>query len=291
MLFVKKVILIFSVFNLTTFFAQENSDDSLSTLKIGNVQGTQTLKKKDLQINTSLLFGKRPEVNIGTFDGSFLNDINVNCNYGLITNLTLGIGISNANSLINGTIKYRFLNQTPSFKTPISMAYYGSMGYTYKSTNDLYSGVIKDFETKEAHRINYLSQLIISIKINQSIYLEVLPSYVYRNFIKESFNVNNGTTDVNGFFSLGVGGKLKLYNNVSFIGNYFYNFANYYRNNLNVFNPMTLGFEATIKRNVLSLYVTNATGLIENNFIPQTSGSWKNGHVKFGFSFSRVFAL
>lgn len=287
---VKKTILFISFFTLSRYFSQSHQD-SLSTFKIGNTQGSQTLKKNEFLLDLSLLFGEQLNNKIGAFDGKILNDINLNFNYGLIDNVSLGIGISNINSLINGTLKYRFLNLSSTSKLPLSITYFGSMSYTFKKTSDLYANVIKDFDTQEAHRINYVHQIIISSKLNPYFFVEVIPTYVYRNFIKESVNINNSYTDVNGFFSLGFAAKIKLSKNFSAFGNYFYNFANYYKNNPTIFNPMSLGFEVNIKQNKFSIYATNSNGLIENNFIPQTSSSWKNGQIKMGIHFSRLFAL
>jgi len=39
------------------------------------------------------------------------------------------------------------------------------------------------------------------------------------------------------------------------------------------------------------MFFTNASGLIENNFMPYTTDSWSNGQVKLGFRISRTFAL
>ncbi|MDX2171616.1 MAG: DUF5777 family beta-barrel protein [Bacteroidota bacterium] len=287
---VKKTILFIFFFALSRYFSQPQQD-SLITFKIGNGQSPHTLKKNELLCDLGLLFGEQTNAIIGAFDGKVLNDVNLNCNYGLVDNLSIGIGISNINSLINGTLKYRILNQSSTTKIPLSIAYYGSMSYTFKKTSDLYANVIKTFDTKEAHRINYFHQIILSSKPNSYFFVEVMPTYVYRNFIKESVNINNSYTDVNGFFSLGFIAKIKLSKNVSAFGNYFYNFANYYKNNPTIFNPMSIGFEANIKQNKFSIYATNANGLIENNYIAQTSSSWKNGQIKIGLGFSRLFAL
>ena len=289
--FVKKIVFIISAFSLTTFFAQDDTSTLFKNTKIANVQSTETLKKKYLECNAGLLFGKKHNDNIGTFNANFLNDVNLNCQYGFLSNLTIGIGISNVNSLINGTIKWKFLNQTASFHVPVSIAFYGCTGYTHKTTNNLYANVIKDFDTKEAHRINYLSQLIISSKINKFVYIEFLPSYTYRNFIKESVNINNGATDINGLFSLGFAGKVTLTQQLNITGNYFYNFADYYQDNQNAFNPLSLGFEINVGKNSFNLFVSNSSGLTENNFIPQTIGSWKDGNIKLGFTYSKTFSL
>jgi hypothetical protein len=114
---------------------------------------------------------------------------------------------------------------------------------------------------------------------------------MYRNFIKENVNSNNSAKDVNGFFSMGFGARVKLTKRLSIVGDYFYNAASFYKNNDKVFNPLALGFEIETGGHVFSLLFTNASGLIENNFIPYTNDSWSKGQVKFGFCISRTFAL
>ena len=171
------------------------------------------------------------------------------------------------------------------------MAFFTSMGYTHAPPALMYQGVEKDFETSELHRFNYFTQLIIASKINEWLSLELLPSYMHRNFIKESYNSNNGAADQNGFFTIGFGGRIKMSKRVSFIGDYYYNVAEYYYNNDKAYNPLALGFEIETGGHVFSLFFTNANYLIENNYIPETTDTWRKGQIKFGFTISRTFAL
>ena len=138
-----------------------------------------------------------------------VTDIRFSFDYGITDNLTVGVGRSKMNKLLDGSLKWRFLQQTTDFSVPVSVAFFTSMGYTYAHTDDpaLYGGVITDFPTNELHRFNFFHQLIIASKINDWLSLELLPSYMYRNFIKQNLNINNNSYDVNGFFTLGFGGK------------------------------------------------------------------------------------
>lgn len=316
MMSLKKIIpFIFLFFSVSTFFAQDDLlnlvDDpkaskpqkvyaTFKTLKIGNAQTIETVKKNHLDYRISHRFGNiydntQPDALNTSAQSSFgfdnASDIRNSLEYGILDNLSMGIGHSRLNGLVDGSVKWRFLNQTNTFSIPVSVAFFGATGYTHKTTKNLYSGVIKDFKTKESHRLNYFSQLIIASKIKPWLSLEVLPSYMYRNFIKENINTNNNSADVNGFFSLGFGARIKLNKRLCFIGDYYYNFASYYQNNPSVFNPLSLGFEIETGGHVFSLFFTNANGLIENNYISQTTDSWQNGQIKFGFSISRTFAL
>ncbi len=303
------------IFLPTAFFAQ---DDLLSlvegpvdtkpkkvyatfkTLKIGNAQTIETVKKHHLDYRIDHRFGNvydNTQANAlnnaaqGSFGFDNASDIRNSFGYGITDNLSVGFGRSRMNSLVDGSVKWRFLNQTNTFSIPVSVAFFGSMGYTHKPTAKIYEGITKDFSTKEAHRVNYFGQLIIASKISKWLSLEVLPSYMHRNFIIENVNTKNNAADVNGFFALGFGGRIKLNKRLSFIGDYYYNFAPFYQNNPTVFSPLSLGFEIETGGHVFSLFFTNASGLIENNYIPYTNNSWGHGQVKFGFSISRTFAL
>lgn len=274
---------------------------TFKTYKIGNAQTVETVKAKHLDFRISHRFGNiynSTDANpinqtFQTFFGfDAVNDIRFSFDYGLTDNITLGIGRSRMNKQIDGSIKYKILKQTSDFKIPVTVTFFGDLGYNHAPTSVIYAGINKDFKTKEAHRVNYISQLIIASKINNHVSLEILPTYVYRNFIMQRINTNNGNAeDVNGYFSVGIGGRIKMTKRMSLIGDYFYNCSKFYQNNDKVKMPLSLGFEVETGGHVFSLFFTNAGGLIENNFLSYTSDSWLKGQVKFGFCISRMFAL
>ncbi|MBA3665880.1 MAG: hypothetical protein H0W61_17000 [Bacteroidetes bacterium] len=273
---------------------------TFKTYRLGNALTTEPVKKKHLDFRISHRFGNIYDANnpnaINETFQSYLgfdnaSDIRNSFDYGLTDNITIGIGRSRMNKLVDGSVKWRFLQQTTDFSIPVSMALFADVGYTHAHTSDIYSGIVKDFPTNEAHRVNYFTELIIASKINDWLSLELLPAYVYRNFIKENINTSNKATDENGFLSIGFGGRIKLTKRCSFIGDYYYNTSKFYNNNSDFKNPLSLGFELETGGHVFSLFFTNAAGLIDNNFIPYTRDSWGKGQVKFGFSISRVFAL
>jgi len=299
----------------SALFAQEDllsliSDDTkesrkvyatFKTFKIGNAQTIETVKKKHLDFRISHRFGNIYNSNNSnpineTFQTFFgfdaVADIRFSFDYGLTDNITLGIGRSKMNKQYDGSIKWKILSQTTDFKMPISVTFFGDVGYNFGPTALLYTGITKDFETNELHRFNYVSQFIIASKLNKTFSFELLPTFVHRNFIQQRFNVNNGNAeDVNSYFSLGFGGRIKVTKRMSLIGDYFYNFSKFYQNNDAVKMPLSFGFEMETGGHVFSLFFTNASGLIENNFLTYTTDSWKKGQVKFGFCISRMFAL
>lgn len=274
---------------------------TFKTYKLGNAQTIETVKKQHLDFRISHRFGNvynsalEPnalnEAAHSYFGFDNASDIRWSFDYGITDNLTIGIGRSRFREMYDASIKWRPFTQTEDFHMPLSIAIFADLGYTSMKTDQLYAGIDKNFKTNEAHRINYFTQLIIASKVTEWLSLELLPSYTHRNFIKQSINTKNKAEDTNGLFSLGFGARIKLTKRMCLIGDYFYNFAPYYQNNDNVFNPLALGFELETGGHVFSLFFTNAPALIENNFIPYTTDTWTKGQVKFGFCISRTFAL
>ena len=172
--------------------------------RLGNAQTTETVKKRHLDFRISHRFGNIYDSNndnpINASFQSYLgfdaaNDIRTSFDYGLTDNITIGIGRSKFRKMADASFKWRLLQQTDNFSIPVSVALFADMGYTHAHTNEpsMYDGIVKDFQTNELHRFNYVSQLIIACKVNDWFSMELVPGYIHRNFIKEAINPNRGT--------------------------------------------------------------------------------------------------
>jgi hypothetical protein len=54
---------------------------------------------------------------------------------------------------------------------------------------------------------------------------------------------------------------------------------------------LSLGFDIETGGHVFQLIFTNSLGIIEKDFIGETTGRWSKGDIHFGFNISRVFTL
>jgi len=279
---------------------------TFKTVRVGNAQTIETVKKNHLDFRISHRFGNiydadqtNPANTLGQTFLGFDNatDIRFSFDYGLTDDITIGLGRSKMHHLIDGSVKWKILKQTADFNMPVSVAFFSSTAYSHDPMSVIYGNVVRDFPTNELHRFSFFNELIIASKLNDWLSIEVLPAFMYRNYITANVNDNNGAQDVNGFFTLGFGARIKLTKRVSLVGDYYFNFASYYHNHpagslySGGINPLSLGIEIETGGHVFSLLFTNASGLIENNFIPYTYDSWRKGQVKFGFCISRTFAL
>src|SRR6218665_315218 len=136
--------------------------------KVINMQSTETVKKKTMDFSVSHRFG-----NIGVqsgggghtlygFDNS--TDIRIGFDFGITDDLTLGVGRSKQNELIDGLVKWRILSQTTDNHVPFSLAVYGDMSYDPRVASQFYSGTVEtpDFKRTDIHRFSYTTQVLLA---------------------------------------------------------------------------------------------------------------------------------
>ncbi len=311
----KLFITILAIFSSFAIFAQDDLLDlvktdtkeepkevyaTFKTTKIVNSQNIETVKKRNLDFRVTHRFGniynsKIPNALNDAAHGSFgldnATDIRISFDYGITDKLTIGVGRSKYRETYDGTVKWRFITQKDNNKSPVTLCFYGNLGYTSMSTANLYAGTIRP-KTNEAHRFQYCTQLLIARKFNNRFSLQLMPTYVHRNFIKQQLNTKNGKEDVNGMFSLGIGGRIKLNKRVALVADYFYNFSEFQTNNpAGYYNALGLGFEIETGGHVFHINFTNGAAILESNLLSNTQDSWANGQIKLGFNISRWFAI
>lgn len=272
---------------------------TFKTSKVINAQSTETVKKGTMDFRVTHRFG-----NIGTASGGGghtlygldnSTDIRISFDFGITDNLTLGVGRSKEKELIDGLVKYRFLTQTTDNHIPISAAFYGDMSYNPQTADQFYFGGVRgaDFHQNDLHRFSYIGQLLIARKFGSRLSIELIPSFQHRNFVFGYINPENEKEETNDLISIGGGFRLKVTKRISIIADYFYTLSEFRVNNTATpfYNPLAVGIEIETGGHVFHLNFTNASGIIENNFIPNTTDSWLKGGYKFGFNISRVFNL
>jgi hypothetical protein len=272
---------------------------TFKTTRLINAQTVETVKRKTMDFRVTHRFGNIGQSSNGGFHSLWgfdeSSDIRMSFDFGITDKLQLGFARSKMNELLDASVKWRFLEQTKDNSIPLSICFYGSTGVTPKRESALYpNNVIIPNRGNIAHRINYFSQLIIARKFNDKFSLELLPAYHYRNFIVEYANPDNDSAkETNGLFTLGIGGRIKLTKRMAVIADYYYIWSEYRKNNsVTPFeNPLSVGLEFETGGHVFHITFTNASGIMENNLIPDCRGQWLKGGFKFGFNISRVFNL
>lgn len=262
--------------------------------RIINAQTNETAKKHNLHFNIAHRFGDIAATGAGihTFFGlDAATDVRFSFDYGVTDRLQLGVGRSKGidpyNQLYDGNVKFRLLRQTADNKMPLSITLFGIAAITGRKASTDSTSDASFANTSQ--RMSYVTQVIIARKFSQSISLELVPSYLHRNYV--AFD------DENDMFSLGIGGRVKLTKRFSIIADYFHNFSKLRMDakdadgKMVYYDPLSVGIEIETGGHVFTINFTNSTGILENLYLPFSRSNWLDGEFRFGFNISRNFVI
>jgi len=269
---------------------------TFKSLKVINAQTIETIKAKSLMFRVTHRFGNVSEGGHSLYGFDNASNIRLSFDYGISDNLMVGIGRSKFNEHLDGSLKYKILSQTESGRIPLTVTLFADMGYKLVKWSQIYPGRSSEWiddKKNISHRLNYVYQVVFARKFSSSFSLAVLPTYGHRNYVLYKLNTGNNSEEENDLISLGVAGRMKLTNRISLVADYFHNFSKYQQNNTvdPHYGPLGIGIEIETGGHVFHVNFTNSSGIIENDYLPETIDSWSDGDVKIGFNISRVFYL
>lgn len=252
------------------------ADGTFKTVRLINGYTTETAAKNELIFSISHRFGN---VNTGIYNffGLDQSTIRFGFEYGLNDKIDIGVGRSNYEKLYDGFIKFKIARQSSGNKNfPVNITLLEGM--SIKSVDWVDTEVDYPFSA----RIFYVHELFISRKFNEKLSLQLSPVVIHRNMVETNDNQNT-------VGALGVGGRYKITNRFTVVGEYYYLFPGNTADNFN--NSLAFGVEIETGGHVFQIHASNSTGMTEKVFIPETSGKWLDGDINFGFNIIRLFSL
>ncbi len=262
-----------------TVYSQEYVRRTFKDTRIINTHSVETIQARKLDMRIGHRFGDLKGGWQSFYGLESAQDILIGFDYGITDNLNVGIhrtkGAGPLTRLLSSTIKYRALRQ--SNDSPISLTTYGVATISTVERDEENEFVLNHF-ARFSHRFIFAGQVLIARKFSDRFSLQVFPSYVHRNIV--SFDETNGT------FSVGAATRFQITKVMGII--------------VDVSAPIGtdtteaaigLGLEIDTGGHVFQINLTNARGIIETDYIPNTQATWGNGEIRLGFTISRVFNL
>ncbi|MVN74976.1 hypothetical protein GO988_01410 [Hymenobacter sp. HMF4947] len=202
--------------------------------------------------------------------------IRLGLEYGLTDRLAVGVGRSSLEKTFDGFLKYKLLRQSTGVGAlPISV--------TLLATSALSSlKFVAPPERSTTSRFTYTYQALLARKISPSLSVQLMPTLLHRNYVDLSRDQNN-------VYALGGAVRQKLTKRLALTGEYYYLLPGATADDFR--NALAVGFDIETGGHVFQLHFTNAQGMIEKFFIPQTTGNFFKGDIFFGFNISRAFQL
>ncbi len=276
---------------LPSSHAQELIYKTFKDTRIINTHSIETLGARKLDFRVAHRFGDLLGDNGGwnNFFG-FENaaDISIGFEYGLSDRLMMGIsrakGAADRKQLVNTLIKYRLVRQMTE-GAPLSLTILGGSSLTTMPRVEN-SGGINAFP-KFSHRLAFVGQMLLAKKFSNRFTLQLSTTFIHRNLVRDE--------EDNDTFAAGMAGRWQFNKTTALLFD-FQLPLNGYASPFGESNPphypsLGFGLEFDTGGHVFQINLTNSRGIMETDFIPNTTDNWLEGQFRLGFTISRLFNL
>jgi hypothetical protein len=249
------------------------------TFKATHVINMQTIEAPAAGALNVMIQHRFGQLNSGSYNFFGLDNasLRLGLDYGISNRLAIGIGRSSNQKTFDGYLKYKLLRQTEGAHIiPVSISLLGTISnYTQHYTD-------KPF-LNAGYRTSYSTQLLIARKLSSHLSVQLTPTYLH-------FNLVPTVKDKNDVFAIAGGARLRITNRMSINAEYNYLLPDQLVS-LDLRNSFSLGWDIETGGHVFQLVFSNSQGMIESQYIGQTTGRWSKGDIYFGFNISRNFNL
>ena len=284
------VLVLFVIISVSTGFAQddlmslmqesqpEQSYEVTSTWKGMRLISGHTTRVLNPGVMDFVISHRFAPINTGIDEFFGLDDsqIRLGLEYGIVKGLTVGVGRSSHEKVVDGYLKYQVLTQKENKGAPITLTGFTSLAI--KTGDGAFSD--PDFDNSFSQRLHYSYQLLIARKFSSKFSAQLMPSLIHHNTVTYE-------SEPNDVYALGVGGRYKISNRMSINAEYYPQF-----NNTDEFtNALSFGVDIETGGHVFQIHITNSRAMIEEGFITGTTGEWSEGDIHIGFNVARSFNL
>ncbi|MCF6349904.1 MAG: DUF5777 family beta-barrel protein [Flavobacteriaceae bacterium] len=247
-------------------------NSTFEALKIINIESSKVAGKGDFYFLIAHRFGT---IKNGLDDlfGLDAATIKFSFFYGATDRLQLGVARSEFRKTYDLNVKYKIARQVKD-GFPFTITSFSSVGInTLLDSDDLPN---LEFQ----HRLTYLSELLISKKVNANLSLQVAPIFIHENLVAD---VNQDNSQ----FAIALAGSYRISNSISLTGEFVPHLNRASDSEFN--NALSLGIDWQVGGHVFQLMFTNSQQLNDSQYVTNATGNWSDGDIFFGFNLYRVF--
>lgn len=241
---------------------------TFKSTRVINGHSIETRSNGSLEFIISHRFGR---LNSGYEElyGLDFSTIRLGLEYGITDDLNIGIGRASFDKVVDVFLKYRVIRQSKT--SPVTATAFASIARKTVDQPGL-EGI---------DRNAYTAQLLIARKFNSNFSLQISPTLIQRNLVPT-------LQDDNLLIAVGLGGRYKLSNRLAIVTEYYPQFSN---KSDGFEDSFAVGVDIETGGHVFQLHFTNAVQMNERGFIGETTDSFWDGDIHYGFNITRVFDL
>ncbi len=274
---------------------------TFKTTRLNMGHSIEVVGKHQLDVRISHVFGEvhntSSTADLHSLYGlESISNVRIAFEYGVTSKLTAGLGRSKgfgaAKELYDGFLKYKLLHQTIDNKIPITVTLVGTAQVSgmIASTDPTSETSYGNF----SQRWSYSTQVLIARKFSERLSLQVMPTWIHRNYVVAANSATGLPADENDYFAIGAAGRYKFSKRSAIIIDWFMPFSNFrteeHKQNL-YYNPLGIGYEIETGGHVFHLSLVNTGGFSEQDFISNSPTSWSKWGIRLGFNISRWFTV
>ena len=245
----------------------------MATFKATRIVNAQSIEMPKPRILEFVILHRFGSMANGAYDLFGMDEavIRFDLEYGFSDRLSIGIGRSSLNKTYDIFSKLKIVDQRTGHRSfPISLVLFTKMEI---------ETIMKDMDMKD--RYTYDAQLLLAKKLNRSLSLQLMPTFIHRNLV-ETHN------DHHDLISLGIGGRIKMTRRTSINFDTFFPIG---KRGETYKQGWGIGYDIETGGHVFQLMVTNARGSFESEYIENASGAFEDLNLYLGFNISRAFYL
>lgn len=246
---------------------------------IVNTQSTNVMEGGRLNFLIGHRFGA---INEGAFNlfGMDFSSIRLGFEYGITDRLTAGLGRSSLGKNYDGSLKYRILTQTKGAKNmPVSLV--GFVSSSFSAVDVRSDKNVSDNHQFSNHMVHTF-QLLASHEFSHLVSVQISPTLIHRNQVDSKVQDND-------IISTGIGARVKLSKKMHLNADYHYVFNK--DSDRTLHDPIALGLDIVTGGHVFKIHLSNSVGMIEKEYITNTTDDFFDGDIRIGFTVLRSFVI
>jgi hypothetical protein len=189
--------------------------------------------------------------------------------YGFRDNMSITLGRTNLNDIVELSISYLFLQQGKNHRLPFSASL--NLGGSLVTIPEPCHRVFR------AANMKFNVQLSLTRQFSEAFSILLVPAF--------SSNTNHWEVHPEGTFSLGSGGRYMFIENISVIGEWLPVISGYQAEA----SSWGLGLEYKMGGHVFQVFLTNVLGLTSDQFLPGGNYKLEDSDYRLGFNIYRSF--
>jgi len=283
-------LLIFGATSWNRLMAQ----DSLQTETINKPRPVTTFESQFIVDNQTVMVSRKKVLNMaiqhrfGTLNNGRKDfygifgpaDIRLALNYTPINNLSVGIGVTKQNFLVDFNAKYALLKQMDSGGWPfVSISYFGNIAIDAREKQGNF--------VRGGDRISYFNQLMIARKINEKLSIQVSPSLSHFNNVP-AYRDKAGNIQPkmnNDHFAIAFLGRYKITERFHLIANYDQALTQHTTNNPHP--NICFGIETTTISHAFQIFAGNSGSIVPQYVNFYNQNDYRKGQFLIGFNITR----